>query len=247
MKFKTFLISIILLGILGCENSTEPIDENDLNAYMSLHIGDIRQFHMPYSSFDTIYTLTKVTGKTFRSDGTEVFITEWYTYNLNNENKYLTYDFIRDGYYITTKLDSTKTYTYPGNPYDEQKLAKINPIENETWLQIEGYYNPDSSQYYLTAKHLDYYETPAGKFKDVFCFINTRGEPNTEGSKTYYAKYYGYLGIAFTDDIRDLFIVNYLKINGKEVGNYIDMSKFNKNNNIPEKLNPPYRLFGIKK
>lgn len=221
MKYTLFPIILLLLSVAGCKSSpTEVINTND--DYMSLNVGDIRQCYMPYSANDTIYTVWKITGKTFRSDSTEVFTSEWYTYNYDPRNRYFEYYFIRDGFLYSTQLE--KTSTLLGNPYDEQKLAEVKPHEGDTWLQTVGYINPDSTQDYFTAKHLDEFDTPAGKFKDVYCFIGNNGSPNTEQGKTFYAKYFGYLGISFTDSLSQLFVVNYMKINGKEIGKYVQMA-----------------------
>lgn len=218
VTFLLFLITTILLSINACETSTTPLDNIiDVTAdeYMSLNIGDIRQFYMPYSINDTIYTVWKITGKTFRSDSTEVFISEWYTYNYNPRNKYLEYNFIRDGFYYFTELE--KSSKVSGNPYFEQKLAKIKPHDGDIWLQTAGFINPGSPKDSITAKHLDKFVTPVGAFKEVYSFVSSIG------SKTYYAKYYGFLGISFSDNKSDLFIVNYMKIKGKEIGKYVYM------------------------
>jgi hypothetical protein len=214
MKSSFYLILASLLSITACEKSTEPLDgiiNPSSNEYMSLNIGDIRQFSMPYSTNDTIYTVWKITGKTFRSDGIEVFISEWSTYDYRPQNKYLEHCFIKDGFYYFTELE--KSLKVNGNPYFEQKLAKIKPQEGDTWLQTEGF-NPGDS---ITAKRIYNFVTPAGTFFDVYSFVSIFG------SKTYYSKYYGYLGISFSDDRSDLFIVNYMKIKGKEIGKYVEM------------------------
>lgn len=183
------------------------------NAYMSFHVGDIRQCYSPYSSYDTIYTVWKITGTTRRSDGTEVFIGEWYTGNLYPGNKRIEYAFIRDGFYYGTLLDSSSTY--PTNPFEEEKLAEINPHDGDTWLHTAGV--PDFEKEYMTAKYIGDLKTPAGIFKDVYNF-------QYDLMSIYYTKYFGYLGYSLENDSSSLFIVNYMKINGIEIGKYVEMA-----------------------
>jgi len=217
---------IYLLNNSGCKSSTEPNDDSINNEYMSLNIGDIRQFYMPYNSGLTEHSVWKVTGKTHRSDGLEVFISEWYILNYSPQNKTIEYNFIKDGYYYYTKLDSTTDV--PGNPFFEQRLAKIRPNNGDKWLQTSAsYFDPKYPIDSVKAAHLDSYSTPAGVFKDVFSF------EFTGGGKSYYAKYFGYIGAAFSTDPNDLFIANYVKIKGKEMGKYFKMdSLLTKSTNI---------------
>ena len=225
-SYLVLLVSIFLSVVNGCKKAPTEVSTSDNNNYMSLHVGDVRQLYTPYSSMDTIYMLWKVTGKTFRSDDLEVYKSEWYTYNLNPQNSYYQYNFIRDGYYYGTQLDSTSTY--PGNPYFEQKLAEINPKEGDTLLQIVGLYDPDSTQKYIYAKYLGSFKTPAGIFNNVFCFVNYESSANhyREVSETFYTKQFGYLGITTVkDSLKNLLVVNYMDINGNKIGNYVDMSK----------------------
>lgn len=222
---RSFIILFIFLLIyfIGCKKSpTEvyPIEDN----YMSLHVGDIRQFYLAKAT-DTSYALWKITGKAFRSDGQEVFISEWYINSLDSNSMY-TYEFIRDGFYYGTSMDSTSDY--PGNSYLEERLAPIDPFDGETFIQTIGVNNIDSSQNYNTVKYLGEYDTPAGKFKNVYNIIGNRGVFNSLQVKTYYAKNWGYLGIAYINSFNNLdlmAVVNYMKIDGKEIGKFVDMSK----------------------
>lgn len=234
LKFL-FIDFVILLFISACENSNEPIDSS--NEYMSLNVGDIRQYSMPYSANPEIHTVWKITGKTYRSDSTEVFIGEWYIYNLDPRNKRVSYYFIRDGFFYSTELEESSEY--PGNPYFEQKLAKVKPNDSDKWMQIVGYINPDSTKDYLTARYLGEYDTPAGKFQDVYNLISSQQLEDSsqvlegsEQSRIYYAKYWGHLGIAFTDKQSDLFIVNYMKIKDKEIGQFISMDLAKQSNKL---------------
>lgn len=235
-----FIFFSVLFILFGCESSNEPFDI--ANEYMSLNIGDFRQYCMPYSNNPEIHAVWKIIGKAYRSDGTEVFITEWYFYSYDSNNKYVSYYFIRDGFLIYTELE--KTSTYQGNPYSEQRLAKIFPNDGDVWLQTLGYLNPDSSMDYLTAKHLNDFSTPASKFKDVFSLVSSRGTSGTEVSEIYYAKYYGHIGYSVIGDSSSLLLVNYMRINGREVGKYVEMenskSTFKNDNN---KIQHPFFLF----
>ncbi|MEW5844197.1 MAG: hypothetical protein AB1775_13135 [Bacteroidota bacterium] len=226
MKFILFISIVILLFTSACDTSTAPVDEIPgvtTDEYMSLNVGDIRQFYMPYADNNMVHTVWKVTGKTFRSDSTEVFVNEWYTAIYSSYSKRVEYGFIRDGFYYYTELE--KTSKIPGNPYFEQALAKIKPQDGDKWLQTAGILGSRVPPDTLTSKYLDKLETPAVVFHDVFSYTGPGGE------KTYYAKYFGYLGISFSSDKRDLFIVNYMKINGREIGKYVKMDSLLKSSN----------------
>lgn len=214
-----FISLAVLFIVIGCENSNEPLDI--ANEYMSLNIGDIRQYCMPYSNNPEIHTVWKIVGKTHRSDCTEVFTTEWYYYSYDANNKYVSYYFIRDGFLFYTELE--KSSTYPENPYSVQRLAKIIPNDGDVWLQTVGYLNPDSSKDFLTAKHLNDFNTPAGKFKDVFALISSKGTSGTEVSEIYYTKYFGHLGYSVIGDSSSFLLVNYISVKGREVGKYVEM------------------------
>ncbi|MDH7605133.1 MAG: hypothetical protein QHH13_09550 [Melioribacter sp.] len=216
INFISFVFTFI---VFGCESSNEPFDF--ANEYMSLNIGDIRQYCMPYSNNPEIHTVWKIVGKTYRSDGQEVFLTEWYYYSYDPNNKYVSYYFIRDGFLYFTELE--KSSNYPENPYSEQRLAKILPEDGDIWMQTVGYLNPDSSKDYLTAKHLNEFNTPASKFKDVFAIISSKGTSDTEISEIYYAKYFGHIGYSVIGDSSSFLLVNYMSIKGREVGNYVEM------------------------
>ncbi len=217
----SFSIVFLLLSVDGCKSSPTEVINTD-NYYMSLNVGDIRQYSMPYSTVNTIHTVWKITGKTFRSDSTEVFISEWYTSNYYPQNRRIEYNFIRNGFFYSTGLDSSSNTE---NPFFEQKLAEIKPHDGDTWLQIAGYINPDSTQDSLTAKHLGEFDTPAGKFQDVYSFVL----PNS--ITIYYAKQFGHLGISIGDDKSSMLLVNYIKINGREIGNYVKMDSLSSNGN----------------
>lgn len=236
--YLIFFTSLFI--VFGCENSNEPLDI--ANEYMSLNIGDIRQYCMPYSNNPEIHTVWKIVGKTNRSDGTEVFVTEWYYYSYAPNNKYVSYYFIRDGFLYFTELE--KTSDYPGNPYSEQRLAKILPNDGDVWIQTVGYLNPDSSKDYLTAKHLKDFNTPASKFQNVFALISSKGTTGTEVSEIYYAKFFGHLGYSVIGDSSSFLLVNYMSIKGREVGKYVEME--NSKSSIKEdnyKIKNPFLLF----
>ncbi len=250
MKLLYFLLVLTIISLNSCKTTTEPVvDNNYLNSnintdeFMSLHIGDIRQYSMPYSTLDTIYQVWKITDTAFRTDDTKVYICEWYTNSYNQQNRYIFYEFIRDGYLYSTELQ--KSSQYPGNPYFEQKLAAIKPHDGDDWIQTVGYYNPDSSQDHVTVNYLDELETPAGKFKDVFSLTASRGEPGSEVDKIYYTRYFGHVGYLIIGYQSSFLAVNYMKINGNEIGQYITMdssvSKYS--GTMPHFINP----FGIKR
>lgn len=253
-RASTILLIIIVFfpNIFGCKSNapTESPTQSYINVpgdYMSLSVGDLREYYMPYSSADTIYSVWKVAGITYRTDGTPVFISKWYILNYYDQNESTEYNFIRDGYFYSTKLNSSSTY--PGNPYSEQKLAELKPQNGDSWLQTVGEYNPDSSRDYFITRYLGNFKVPAGIFKNVFNFTSYQNTPGSDSAYIYYAPYFGHIGIQFSShDTTSSLVLNYADIGGKAVGKYVKLDTVN---SVPKpgalaRLNKLLNLLGVK-
>lgn len=213
MRLLIVLSFILLLPLfISCESTTET--ESPI-PYVSLSVGDVRQY---FTEVDSSYTKWSIIGKTHRTDGQKVFVSEYIT----DSTKRQFYNFIRDGYMYSTHLDiNSEGWNLQGNPYVEQRLAKLYPMEGDKWVQIDG----DMDTVYFAAKYEGERFTPAKNFKNVFGF--TLGTFLT----VYYAQGYGHIGITSFDGSNPSF-VNYIKVNGNEYGEYVP------NTSLP-KLNSP--------
>jgi len=239
---KNMLFVSVLIFVISCSNPVDPYE--DSKEYSSLNVGDMRQFCYPFSEFLTTKYLWIISGKTKRSDGLEVFICDSYN-STNPKYKYTSYYFIKDGYYYSTELEKTNNISY--NPYFEQKLAKVYPKEGESWVQYSELAANDTVKYYLTTHFLKEFNTPARNFKDVCQLTSSmiiRNE-KLEDSYIYYTKYFGYIGRSNINNPPSLLVVNYMKINGKEIGSYEEM-KYNNNANPEFKPKTFVTPFGIK-
>lgn len=211
MKYFISLLIYPFLILIGCKDyPTGP--SSVVSDYISLHVGDIRQLHYIYSPVSSIYTLWKITGITLRSDSLPVFISEWHSNKLISEDAWTEYNFIRDGFYYSTLIDSSSPYK--DNPFWEEKLAEVNPHSNDTWLHTPNV--PDSLKEYIVVKYIGDLKTPIATFKNVYAM-------DYSGLLIYYTQFWGYIGTADENVPNSLFIVNYMKINGKEIGQYVEM------------------------
>lgn len=210
MKYLFPLIVLIAFSvIISCDsNSSEP---EDINEYMSLSVGDIRE----YSITDlNMYQIWEIKAKTKRVDNTEVYIGQWSS-NLDSvDQNDISYYFIRDGYFFSTNLVMTANV---GNPFNEQKLAKIYPKDGDKWVHTEG--GTDSNKSYFYSKYIGDYTTPAGSFKDVFGFTLDNF------LTVYYAKQFGHIGSSSATNPKVSYAqINYAKINGKDIGKFVPFS-----------------------
>ena len=218
--FNTYLGFTILLAFISCSsNSTESEESTD---YMSLAVGDIREY------FDTgieEYQTWEIKGKIKRSDGLDVFVGEWSS--SIDTFTWSSYYAISDNYFISTELEKTNNSE---NPYHEQRLAKINPKDGDRWVHTLGV--ADSEKVYFSAKYIGNHSTLAEEFKDVFVF--TLSDVLT----IYDAKYYGNVGNSSPLDNTFTISLNYAKISGKEIGNYVS---FNQQKQLSKKKANYYR------
>ncbi|MCK5456791.1 MAG: hypothetical protein KAI45_06655, partial [Melioribacteraceae bacterium] len=152
----SFIFSIVLFS--SCESTTET---EDPTPYISLHVGDVRQY---YSETDSSYSKWSITGEAYRTDGQKVFISE----SVYDSTNLRFYNFIRDGYMYSTQLDSNSHgWNLEDNPYVEQRLAKVFASEGDKWVQGDG----DTPLTYFAASFHGEKSTQAKVFNDVFTYI----------------------------------------------------------------------------
>ena len=209
MKLNTMFLFVSLF--VGCDkNIVEP---ENLVPYMSLNIGDIRQY---YVAPDNFYIQWEVIGKTFRADSVITFIVNESYILPNGIFNATTHYFIRDGYFIKTNIDSPLT---TANTFNEERLAKIYPTNGENFLINIG--APDTNKLFMNVKIIDSLETNAITFKEIAEYEQIKNN-NPTGFKSFYAKRYGHIGsIINTGNYEVKILLNYLKTNQYELGSYV--------------------------
>jgi hypothetical protein len=218
IKLNTLFLFVYLF--VGCDKNI--VGPENLAPYMSLNVGDIRQY---YVAPDNFYIQWEVISKTLRADSIETFtINESYILPNGIFNA-TTYYFIKDGYFIKTNIDTTLTST---NTFNEERLAKIYPSNGENFLINIG--ASDTNKLFMNVKMIDSLETNVITFKEIAEYEQIKNN-NPTGFKSYYAKRYGHIGSIIhtrTDEVKIL--LNYLKTNQYELGSYVP---YNINNKIP--------------
>ena len=225
---RTLGIILLLPFLISCDSTNET---EIPTPYMSLHVGDVRQY---FSETDSLYETLYIVGETKRNDGQKLFIGMDERGSLEDSTLRF-YCFIKDGYYYSTQIDTnSEGWDLPGNPYVEQRLAKVFPKDGDKWLQIDGH----QVQQYFTAHYVGCKSTPANDFKDVFGFrLDTL-------LTTYYAKGFGLIGATFEEKNISVF-VNYIKVNGKEYGEFVPQDKLPKQTSSAKNvLKKGYGFFG---
>ena len=151
-----------------------------------------------------------VVGSLNRQDGAEVFAIEW-TSGIQKSDTY--YYMIKDGFYMATELDSD---SHAPNPFWEQRLAKIHPVNGETWKHTLG--SPDSI--FITASYHTEMQTFCGKFSDVYGFtlIETRAGQTDTILTPFYAENIGYIGTCLNSDPQTFASTSYIKVANQEYG-----------------------------
>lgn len=202
-RFHHFVFTVlIILSASSCSDAV--VNPPDDPPYVSLQTGDERQFVLTTDSSTLLY---RITGTTKRSDSTLVFRSEW-VYGTDTAVN-VSYYFIRDGYFIATDLDTTEQghSAVPGNPFREQKLAKLYPANGDRWKSING----DTSSIYFTASFTDSTQTFAGRFSNCVCY--SAGDI----LKIYYAKGVGHIASHFNQG-EGKYLASYIKTGGKVIG-----------------------------
>jgi hypothetical protein len=213
-KQNIFYPFFIFILFLSCQNfmSGMPNSRDDDQSYMPLNVGDVRQI---IGTADSSTMLMSIVGTTYRIDGTQVYCIEWKWGNLVPDTLYY---FNRDGYSLSTELDTTPDYFFnPSiNPFNEQRMARLHPKDGELFFN-----SPDSSDdIFWIARKEEPLKTFCGIFEDVFSFnlystYATYAEPYII---TYYGKGYGYLGTSVITTSEIDFQVSYIRAGNKTVG-----------------------------
>lgn len=192
---------------------TTPLDTVESSAsYAQLNVGDVRQY--VYSD-DSSTWLIEIVGKTYREDGQEICI-EKETQGTDAPDT--SYEFIRDGYLITTFLDTLDTtnnpgWTYiPSNPFWEELLAEINPKDGDEWIHTR---NSDST-FHWVARKSGGFATICSTFTDVFAF--DLYDTNRVMLTAYYARGMDLVGSTTNDSTHFSISCCYMKVDGIEVG-----------------------------
>jgi hypothetical protein len=234
---------IFVLGcisiLVSCTEMTEPKLEpkQQQKPYMTLQIGDIRQY---YSSGDRIYFDKEIVDTVRRSDGLKVYKAKYTFYTLFYAYIGYSYEFIRDGYYFLTSLD---TITEPNvniiNPFNEVKTAKIYPKDGEIFLANEG--APDNEKEYRKIKLLETFSTPIKTYQDV-CECEIIFADGSRKMLVYYSSEYGHFSTKYFGFNNNSYVfLVYLKLSNKEFGDYINFFEKNVIEGIPEK----YKKYNI--
>jgi hypothetical protein len=242
-RIEILVLIITILSFCGCRNnSTEPLPITTSN-YMPLNVGDVRQLVYPA---DSATVLMKVIGKLSRKDGAEVFAMEWTTGIQKPDTQYY---MIKDGFYTATELDSD---SHAPNPFWEQRLAKLHPVNGETWKHTLG----SSDSTFFTASYYQEVQTFCRKFTNVYGFIlmETRAG-NTDTIMTpFYAESIGFIGTGLNGDLQLFASASYIKVANQEYGSLwpaknprpMQLAKVNISNKLRNQTIVMYSLLGAK-
>ena len=199
---RFFLITITIIFLYSCySNFNGP---QDLPSYVFLSVGDKTQL---INTNDSSTILFNIVSTRLRQDGKLVYEGTW-KYGRSNQIDHFFY-YVSDSFFIATEIDSTEdeSYLLNNNPFIEQRLAKVNPQPNDTWVHIIGDVDPT----YVHAKKVALFSTPAGHFEDVYGFeINTF-------LTTYYAAGVGWIGTT-TGYSDSQFLCTYKEVSGISYG-----------------------------
>jgi len=222
ISVKIILLSIILLEF-GCKSSTEPGKLPTPTPYISLNIGDIRQFVEDETNIIHQFVTTDTTR---RIDGQKVFKIEYIMFIPDGTIWTATlYYFFRDNYYIGTKLDTIDEDSEnpiprnSRNKFDEQKIAQIFPINGDSFYRSDEV--TDSEKVLFNVSFIDSMTTTCGKFTNVAQFDMT--DPTIHVKlQIFYAPEYGHIGtFVESEGKKGKLFATYIKTGEKEVGEYI--------------------------
>ena len=246
-RIEILILVIAVLSFCGCKkNSTEPLPVTN-STYIPMNIGDVRQLVF---LADSSTILIKVVGTTKRTDGLDVFVVEQ-TYGLGLFYEYpdTSYFIIKDGYFMSTSLypfDSTYGYSDSTNPFGEQRLGKVNPVNGDTWID----YIKGSNTSIVTATYYKELVTFCGTFTNVYGFNFF-----DSGLTVFYAENIGYIGTDFNSLSSNIQIrASYIKVANQEYGAlwptkntrpYL-LSKRNLNHKFSVQAIAMYSLLGVK-
>ena len=207
MKLKTIDIFILfIVGLGGCSIPNGPTEQLQ-SLYTPMNVGDVWQY---INIADSSTLLVEVVDTLKRIDGLKVFQINSITGNWMPR---ITFDAIKDGYYIRTLLDSTQNTI---NPFNEERIAKGYPSNGETWQDVLG--DPQSS--YTTAILYRSKRTILRTFPNVFAFFshNKSNLNNIYGITVYYAENIGYIGTEFNNNGQLGLSLTYAKVGNNIYG-----------------------------
>ena len=214
---------IFVLGcisiLVSCTEMTEPKLEpkQQQKPYMTLQIGDIRQY---YSTGNGMFMSVEITDTIRRTDNQKMYVTKNNFYTLFGYYTVITYSFIRDGYFWESQLDTLESLNaFTNNPYIENKIMSIYPKDGESFYLMEG--APDSINQYRKLKYIGSFITPLKVFEDVIeCEIIT--SDTSDQIHNYYSPEFGIIGLVIKKQNAATTIYPvYLKVGDREFGNYI--------------------------
>ncbi|MBU2506934.1 MAG: hypothetical protein KJ799_09445 [Bacteroidetes bacterium] len=207
----------VILSIISCESTTEPIKIAEKKPFMSLSVGDIRQYLNETEGF---YMQIVVLDTTKRIDGKTVFALEESIIFPDAIFKATNYYFINSEYFIQTELDTVRTSAINyENPFYEKRLAKIYPNEGDYFLMMIG--DVDSAKVFFSVNIIDSLETPAKTFKNVAEYKKNDSD-TTRNLRIFYTQVFGHIGLLFGNQNGFAKVyATYLKVGTNELGVYI--------------------------
>ncbi len=213
-----FYVLLLFFYFNGCNTETEPIPIGKTDPYISLQIGDIKQYA---DSEKKLFFQSKIIDTTHRSDGQKVYIMEE-SYALSDGiYKANNYYFIKDGFFTQTALDTVKEpeINYE-NPFLEFRLAEEYPKQGDYFLRTKGV--PDSEKVFFRVNLIDSFKTTIKSFNNVAEYKVIDNSVSAIKGASYYSKDYGHIGsiLISNKDTVKIFVI-YSKIANKELGKYV--------------------------
>jgi hypothetical protein len=204
-RFLFAIAPIIIVLQLSCAEPTDPPVEPESN-YAPLNKGDIRQIVF---AFDSSTFLMRVLDSRKRQDGRDVFGMEQ-TEGTQPPDTF--YYLIKDGYYMATDLQLHQDSI---NPFYEQRLAKVHPVNGEIWQHFEG----ETYPHYLKAIFFNEIATLCATFKNVFGVMLTDSLGRVDTILTvFYAENVGWIGSDIDNDFQPDASLTYAKVADREIG-----------------------------
>lgn len=217
-----FLLLVFVIIINSCSHTTEPFNPIDRIPYMSLNIGDLRQYH---SEQENIYIQWEIIDTAYRRDGVKVFIAEESILVQSAILKAINYYFIKNEYFIQTEIDTIYSPTINmENPYLEQRLSKIYPNQDDYFLRTNGV--ADSEKVFFRVNFIDSLVTPAKSFQNVAQYEQIDSD-SLNNISVYYAPEFGHIGALIRNKNGfSKVLLTYIKIGEVEVGEYIQFNSY---------------------
>jgi hypothetical protein len=236
-----FLTTYIITTLISCTEISEPKFEPKQvqNPYITFAIGDTRQY---YSTEERMFFGNKVIDTVRRKDGLLVYVMEHYFYSVLGTYMAINYNFIRDGYFWTTELDTIQDSTLNKiNPFNEMKIIAVYPKDGEIFLANEGV--PEDEKEYRKINLLKTYSTPIKTYQNVEeCEIIS--PDTTLKIYLYYVQSYGHIVTRFVGNGFDYQVyATYFKVGNYEFGDYIPFDEKALNKNKLKELNKFFRGF----